>query len=164
MTRWIRSMKKYKLILGILLMVLPCLAIYAQATPPNPLDEIVLHVAVTDTAGRFVSGLRREAFAIYDNKIPQEIIHFNHDVPVSVGILFDISYSMIEDDNKRFATFAKAKLLELIQLSNSSNEYFIIAFDEHPHLLTDWTSDRNVIAEALSKPVSQESFPQNCCL
>jgi hypothetical protein len=51
-------------------------------------DLITLTVTVTDTYGRYVSGLNKNAFTVLDEKQPQEITYFSDDdAPVSVGIL-----------------------------------------------------------------------------
>src|ERR1700752_4611975 len=58
-------------------------------------DLITLTVTVTDTYGRYVSGLSKGAFAVFDNKQQQEITIFSDDdSPVSVGVIFDVSGSM----------------------------------------------------------------------
>src|SRR6185503_11629154 len=50
-------------------------------------DLITLTVTVTDTYGRYVSGLSKSAFAVFDNKQQQEITYFSDDdSPVSVGV------------------------------------------------------------------------------
>ncbi|HSB27036.1 MAG TPA: hypothetical protein VLE19_04230, partial [Pyrinomonadaceae bacterium] len=42
-------------------------------------DLITLTVTVTDTYGRYVSGLNKTAFSIFDDKQPQEITYFSDD-------------------------------------------------------------------------------------
>ncbi|HKP45595.1 MAG TPA: hypothetical protein VJT50_03285, partial [Pyrinomonadaceae bacterium] len=58
-------------------------------------DLITFTVTVTDTYGRYVSGLGKNAFTVMDDKKPQEITFFSDDdSPVSVGVIFDVSGSM----------------------------------------------------------------------
>jgi hypothetical protein len=65
-------------------------------------DLITFTVTVTDIYGRFVSGLGKNAFSIFDEKQPQDITFFSDDdSPVSVGILFDVSGSMSGDKVRR---------------------------------------------------------------
>ena len=53
---------------------------------------------VTDDDGRFISGLTRDDFIVYDDGKPQEIVTFSSErVPVSLGMLLDVSVSMTED-------------------------------------------------------------------
>lgn len=64
-------------------------------------DLITLTVTVTDTYGRYVSGLTKNAFTLLDQKSPQEITFFSDDdSPVSVGVIFDVSGSMSGDKVK----------------------------------------------------------------
>ncbi len=89
-------------------------------------DLITLTVTVTDTYGRYVSGLSKSAFAVFDNKQQQEITFFSDDdSPVSVGVIFDVSGSMSGDKVRR----ARDALSKFIQTSHDSDEYFLIAFN-----------------------------------
>ena len=84
-------------------------------------DLITLTVTVTDTYGRFVSGLTKGAFTVLDQKKPQEITFFSDDdSPVSVGVIFDVSGSMSGDKVRR----ARDALSKFIQTSHNSDEYF----------------------------------------
>ncbi|OLE51342.1 MAG: hypothetical protein AUG51_22835 [Acidobacteria bacterium 13_1_20CM_3_53_8] len=122
----------------------------APQTQPaqHPFDETVLLTAtVTDTSGRFVSGLRKSDVTVYSDNVQQEISIFEpqEDVPAAVGIIFDISGDI------RFLTVARNDLLRLIDASNKANSYFIIGFDKQGYLLTDWTSDRDAIVDGLNE-------------
>lgn len=110
-------------------------------------DLITFNVTVTDIYGRFVSGLSRNAFAILDDKQPQEITFFSDDdAPVSVGILFDVSGSMSGDKVKR----ARDALAHFVQTSHDSDEYFLIAFNSRAQLLMDRTRDGNAVLDKLT--------------
>ena len=81
-------------------------------------DLVNLTVTVTDTYGRYVSGLNKNAFAIFDEKQPQEITFFSDDdAPVSVGVVFDVSGSMSGDKIRR----ARDALSRFIQTSHNSD-------------------------------------------
>ena len=65
-------------------------------------DLITLTVTVTDSYGRYVSGLTKNAFTLLDQKTPQEITFFSDDdSPVSVGVIFDVSGSMSGEKVKK---------------------------------------------------------------
>ncbi len=101
-------------------------------------DLITLTVTVTDTYGRYVSGLSQKAFTILDEKQPQEITFFSDDdSPVSVGVIFDVSGSMSGEKIKN----AREALSKFIQTSHNSDEYFLIAFNSRAQLLLDKTRD-----------------------
>ncbi len=110
-------------------------------------DLITVTVTVTDTYGRYVSGLNKNAFTILDEKQPQEIRYFSDDdAPVSVGVIFDVSGSMSGDKIKR----AREALAKFIQTSHNSDEYFLIAFNNRAQLLLDKTRDGNAVLEKLT--------------
>jgi Ca-activated chloride channel family protein len=110
-------------------------------------DLITLTVTVTDTYGRYVSGLSKSAFTVLDEKKPQEITFFSDDdSPVSVGVIFDVSGSMGGDKIKR----ARDALSKFIQTSHNSDEYFLIAFNSRAQLLLDKTRDGNAVLDKLT--------------
>jgi Ca-activated chloride channel family protein len=110
-------------------------------------DLITLTVTVTDTYGRYVSGLSKTAFTVLDNKQPQDISFFSDDdAPVSVGVIFDVSGSMSGDKIKR----ARDALANFIQTSHNSDEYFLIAFNSRAQLLLDKTRDGDAVLDKLT--------------
>ncbi|MEP6742810.1 MAG: VWA domain-containing protein [bacterium] len=110
-------------------------------------DLITLTVTVTDTYGRYVSGLSKNAFTVMDDKKPQEITYFSDDdSPVSVGVIFDVSGSMSGDKIRK----ARDALSKFIQTSHDSDEYFLIAFNSRAQLLLDKTRDGNAILDKLT--------------
>jgi Ca-activated chloride channel homolog len=110
-------------------------------------DLITFTVTVTDTYGRYVSGLGKNAFTVLDEKKPQEITFFSDDdAPVSVGVIFDVSGSMSGDKIKR----ARDALSKFIQTSHNSDEYFLIAFNQRAQLLLDKTRDGNAVLDKLT--------------
>ena len=110
-------------------------------------DLITLTVTVTDTYGRFVTGLGKNAFTIYDNKAEQEISFFSdEDAPVSLGVVFDVSGSMGGDKIAR----ARDALARFIDTSHSRDEYFLIGFNHRAQLLLDHTRDSDALMQKLT--------------
>ena len=105
-------------------------------------DLITLTVTVTDTYGRYVSGLGKNAFTVLDDKQEQEISFFSdEDAPVSVGVLFDVSGSMSGDKVRR----AREALSRFIETSHGMDEYFLIGFNTRAQLLMDKTRDGDAV-------------------
>ena len=126
-------------------------------------DLITLTVTVTDTYGRYVSGLGKGAFSVLDNKEPVEITYFSDDdSPVSVGVIFDVSGSMSGDKVKR----ARDALSKFIQTSHDSDEYFLIAFNSRAQLLLDKTRDGTSVLNKLTfvETKSQTALYDACYL
>ena len=56
---------------------------------------VLIPVTVTDPLNRFVTGLDKENFKIFEDKKEQEISQFSsEDAPLSIGVIFDCSGSM----------------------------------------------------------------------
>lgn len=127
-----------------------------QATPPpadpgGPIkiktDLVSLTLTVTDLFGRYVSGLDKEAFTIYDNNEEQEITFFSDsDAPVSLGVLFDVSGSMSGEKIQK----ARKALSRFINSSHPNDEYFLIAFNSRAQLLLDRTRDGDAVLQKLT--------------
>jgi Ca-activated chloride channel family protein len=110
-------------------------------------DLINLTVTVTDQYGRYVSGLEKKAFTVFDGKEQQEITHFSDDdSPVSVGVIFDVSGSMSGDKIRR----ARDALSRFIETSHDSDEYFLIAFNSRAQLVLDKTRDGKAVLDKLT--------------
>jgi Ca-activated chloride channel family protein len=93
-------------------------------------------VTVTDSYGRFVTGLKKDHFEVYDDKVKQDISHFSdEDAPVSIGIVYDVSGSMKE----RISRSLKA-LRRFLQTSHIDDEAFLMAFNDRPSLVQDFTT------------------------
>jgi len=110
-------------------------------------DLINVNATVSDQSGRFVSGLTKDDFRLFDDERPQAITHFNAErVPVSLGIVLDTSGSM--DGDKMYA--AKQALQRfLTQLLDPEDEVFLYRFDNSPQLVEGWTRDKRRISDSL---------------
>ena len=112
-------------------------------------DLVLMYTTVFDKAGRFVSGLKQDEFRVYEDGVQQTVLSFSQeDVPVSMGILLDLSGSMrgkIEQVNQAALAF--------IQASNRQDQVFLIGFNEDVELLQDFTSDIDEITDALENTV-----------
>ncbi len=71
-----------------------------QTPPKNPtlkvdVDLVLVNATVTDPQNRYVTGLEKEHFQIWEDKLEQKIEYFSaEDVPISLGVIFDVSGSM----------------------------------------------------------------------
>jgi VWFA-related protein len=87
---------------------------------------VLLDVSVQDRAGGFVSGLTKDSFHVFENGHQQPITVFaGEDVPVTVGILVDESFSMTP---KRAEALTAA--MTFIQESNPQDEVFVVHFND----------------------------------
>ena len=155
-------MKFKNLSLSLALMLVATLMAAAQNSSPQPsptppdkdggaviinTDLVSLNVTITDAYGRYVSGLKKAAFTVFDDDKKQEIEFFSdEDAPVSVSIVFDVSGSM----NGEKITQARNALRKFIETSHPSDEYFLIAFNKRAQLLLDRTRDGDAVMDKLT--------------
>ncbi|MBL8148789.1 MAG: VWA domain-containing protein [Blastocatellia bacterium] len=107
-------------------------------------ELVTMTVSVTDSEGRFVAGLDKQHFKVYENNILQKIEFFSsEEIPISVGIIFDISGSMrsLLDDSRSI-------LAHFIKTCRSDDEFFLVSFNNKVELLCDFTSDADKLAYA----------------
>ncbi len=99
-------------------------------------DMVVVRVTVTDPLNRYVIGLERDHFQVFEDKVEQEIIHFSNDrAPVSVGIILDVSGSM--GDN---ILSARNSVVRFLDQGDPGDQYFLITFNDRTALVQDFTS------------------------
>jgi Ca-activated chloride channel family protein len=102
-------------------------------------------VSVTDVNGRNVTGLQRENFRLLDNKQPRDIASFSEeDQPVTVGMIFDCSRSML---NK--FTVARDAPAQLYRQLNDRDESFLITISDRPTVRHALTSNFEELQNAL---------------
>ena len=103
-------------------------------------ELINVNATVTDASGRFVPGLRKEDFRLFEDEALQEITHFNSErVPVSLGIALDTSGSM---DGEKMLAARDALERFLFDLLGPEDEVFLYRFDSTAELVQGWTRDR----------------------
>jgi Ca-activated chloride channel family protein len=118
----------------------------ASAQPAQPqLTPVVLTVTVTDDHGRYVTGLSKDAFSVYEGKETHALTSFNdQDTPASVLILLDVSGSTIDRLKE-----VRPAILSFIQQGNPETEYWLGEFDSGMRSLNGWTRDAELLGERL---------------
>lgn len=111
---------------------------------PIVTEVVSLTVTVTDPYSRLVTGLNKQNFEVFEDKVKQEIAFFSSDdVPVSLGIVFDVSGSM-----KGKLDRARDALRAFIQTSHSDDDFFLVGFNQRANLLAEFT-DGDTLANKL---------------
>ncbi len=111
-------------------------------TPAAPtlkvdVDLVLVNATVTDQLNRYVSGLEQDHFQVWEDRVEQKIDYFSaEDVPISIGIIFDVSGSM-----KDKITTAHNAATTFLKTGNPEDEYFLIEFASSPKVASDFTTD-----------------------
>ena len=104
-------------------------------------DLVLIPVTVTDGHGRIITGLMKEHFTLYEDKVKQAIRHFaSEDTPVAIGLVFDASDSMAPRLRK-----AREAVYALLNSANPEDEFFLVRFSDRADLVTGMTRDREEI-------------------
>jgi VWFA-related protein len=135
----------------------------AQQQPSSPKDgeqsfkfrsavELInVTTTVTDASGRFVPGLRRDDFRIFEDGQEQSITHFSSErVPVSLGIALDTSDSM---EGEKMEAARDALRHFLLDLLAPEDEVFLYRFSDVPELVEGWTTNRERLQSRLGRIV-----------
>src|ERR1700674_4633862 len=107
---------------------------------------VLIPVTVTDPMSRFVTGLDKENFKLFEDKIEQEIVQFSsEDAPLSVGIAFDTSGSMGAKLQK-----SRQAVVQFMKTANPRDEFFLIQFSDRPEIVQDFTKETEEIQNRLT--------------
>ncbi len=118
-------------------------------------DEIIrvetnvvnIPVAVFDRDGKFISGLQKEDFQIFENGVEQKIEEFaTVQKPFTVILLIDVSPSTAF----RIDEIHDAAISFIDQLRNE-DKVMVVAFDEQVRVLSQPTNNRTVLRNAIRK-------------
>ncbi len=102
-------------------------------------------VSVSDREGRYISGLEKDDFRIYQDSKEQKVTFFaTEDEPVSIALLIDTSES-----TKAVLDQIRKAAKDFIELLNKNDKCLIATFDSEVRILEPLTSDRDVLAKSL---------------
>ena len=105
----------------------------------------LVNVTVTDPYDRVVTGLEPDNFRVFENNIEQEIQYFSsEDVPVSIGVIFDLSGSMARKVGK-----AKEAALQFFKTANPQDEFFLVSFNDRAELISGFTNNADDLESRL---------------
>ncbi len=120
----------------------PLRRIRSQLSDPGDQGPIIigtelvsLPVTVTDAYDRLVTGLDKQHFEVFEDKVKQDISFFSDDdSPINLGIIFDVSGSM-----KGKLDRARDALKAFIQTSHDDDDFFLVGFNQRANLLAEFT-------------------------
>lgn len=123
--------------------------------PPSFSDEeivvdtnlVTTPVSVLDRNGRFLPGLQKKDFKIFENGVQQKVEYFqSEEKPFTVVLLIDISPSTkysIDEIHYAAVTF--------INQLRPTDQVVVVAFDQRVRVLTEPTTDKKVLYSAIYK-------------
>lgn len=107
---------------------------------------VVIPVTVTDGSNRFVLGLEKDNFKLFEDGVEQKVKQFaGEDAPLSVGLLVDTSGSM----GTKLA-ISRAAVSQFMKTMNAQDEAFVVAFSDRAKLISPFTCKTAEIEDKLS--------------
>jgi Ca-activated chloride channel family protein len=107
---------------------------------------VLIPVTVTDPMNRFVTGLEKESFKLFEDKKEQEISQFSsEDAPLSIGVVFDCSGSMGKKLEK-----SREAVAQFFKLANPEDEFFLVQFNDSANLVQAFTRNLEEIQNKLA--------------
>src|SRR4051794_25912684 len=107
---------------------------------------VLINVTVTDPMNRFVTGLEKEHFKLFEEKVEQTVTQFSsEDAPLSVGLVFDASGSMGSKLSK-----SRQAAAQLFKTANPEDEFFLVQFNNRPELSVGFTTNTEEIQNRLT--------------
>jgi len=108
---------------------------------------VTIPVRVMDRKGRFLPGLTKENFKVFEDNTEQEIALFSNDAqPFTVALVLDMSFSA-----KFKAAEIQIAAIDFIDQLRPEDKITVISFDEEVHIHCEPTSDRKAIYAAIRK-------------
>jgi Ca-activated chloride channel family protein len=128
-------------------LLLVATSVLAQQGPPLrvAVNRVNVGVTVTDSRGRFVAGLARKDFRIYDNGVEQPVVDF---LPVEEPAQF----LMLVESGPSVYLFSKNHVLaadKLLTSISADDRVAIAIYSRRPELVLDFTADKAAARLAL---------------
>lgn len=113
--------------------------------------DVSVDVAVEDSKGHFIPKLDKSYFRVSEDNVPQQITSYSTaEAPMTIAMVVEFS--------NRFQSFYSYTWFQTLQAAYGfagmlkPDDYLaIVAYDLRPEMLTDFTTDRGQIQEALSR-------------
>lgn len=104
-------------------------------------------VTVSDREGRYIPGLKKEDFNLFEDGVRQNVAFFaTEDEPLSVALVLDTSGSTKDVLDK-----IKGAARDFIKLLNPNDQCQIATFDSQVRILSSFTSDQPTLLNSLDK-------------
>ncbi|HEX8369024.1 MAG TPA: VWA domain-containing protein [Pyrinomonadaceae bacterium] len=106
---------------------------------------VTIPVRISDRDNRFIGGLKKEDFKVFENDVEQEIAYFsNEEQPFTVALVLDMSLSTTFKINE----IQNAAIAFTAQL-RPNDKVLVVSFSEQVYVLCEATSDRQRIQSAI---------------
>lgn len=110
------------------------------------INQVLIPVTVTTPLNQFVTGMEKENFQLYEDKVEQVVTYFaSFDAALSIGLVFDASGSMGSKLTK-----SRQAAAQFFKTANPEDEFFLIQFNDRPQLVVPFSQNTEDIQSRLT--------------
>jgi len=125
---------------------LAAIGVSAQVFRGNT-DVVVLNVTVTDAESRYITGLDKSDFNVFEDGVLQDITSFAREQqPIALSLLIDTSTSM-----DRKLPIAQEAAIGFAKRLGPKDVAQVITFDTRPDVIQDFTNDRVLLEKSIKR-------------
>jgi len=107
---------------------------------------VLVYVSAIGADGHSVPGLHKDEFALFEDGRPLSVSNFStEDAPISIGLIFDMSGSMVGKIDT-----ARAAVAEFLKMANPADEFCLITFNDRPVKVSEFTQDTVSLMRTIS--------------
>ncbi len=108
---------------------------------------VTLPVSVLDRDGRFISGLQKQDFRVFENGVEQKVESFaSVEQPFTVILMLDVSPSTQYQINQ-----IQDAAIAFVNQLRRDDKIMVVSFDEKFRVLSPVTNDRNALRDAIMR-------------
>ena len=121
--------------------------LHAQQTFRGGVEVVSLAVTVTDKSGRYIAGLDKPSFQVFEDGVLQEIVYFSREQqPIALTLLMDTSTSM-----EQKLPIAQQAAIGFARQLKPMDVAAVMEFDSRPQVLQTFTPDKTLLEQAIRK-------------
>jgi Ca-activated chloride channel homolog len=120
------------------LLMIGAAALSPQDLPKFKADStlVLIPVSVTDHSNRFILGLHKQDFQIFEDDVEQKVVNVaGEDTPLSIGLLYDRSGSMGSKQQ-----ISRQAVSQFLKTMNPPDEAFLVDFADQAEVAQRFTS------------------------
>src|SRR5260370_9954471 len=118
----------------------------------SDVNTVQLEVAVLDNRGHFIPNIPRGYFPVLEDNVPQQVSGFstNADAPMTIAMVIEFNALFQQYWSQGWYETLTASY-GFVQTLKPDDYVAIIAYDMRPEILTDFTTDRSKVQEAMQR-------------
>ena len=118
----------------------------------SDVNTVQLEVAVLDNRGHFIPNIPRGNFRVLEDNVPQQVSGFstNADAPMTIAMVIEFNALFQQYWSQGWYETLTASY-GFVQTLKPDDYVAIIAYDMRPEILTDFTTDRSKVQEAMQR-------------